>query len=58
MRFKDGLPVTTPVLDEFIGPASEVLEKLARKVGKSRSAFVTGNGIGSYREKVAATFKG
>lgn len=44
-----GWPEASPVLAEWVAPASQVVEKLKDRVG-SREVFLCGNGVASYRE--------
>ena len=45
---EDGWPLATPVLEEWVAPAADAIERIAAEVGAS-NVSVTGNGIGPYR---------
>ena len=47
----DGWPLATPILNEWVAPAMNAIERIASEVGAS-TVTVTGNGIGPYKAAV------
>lgn len=47
----DGRPLATPVLDEWVGPARTVIDRIADTAAAS-NVYVTGNGVAPYRDFV------
>ena len=50
----DGRPLASPVLDEWVGAAPEVLQRIADTAAASK-VHVTGNGIAPYRDRIDET---
>ncbi len=48
---EEGRPLLTPMLEEWVGPASEVIERIAAHAAAS-TVFVTGNGAAPYRHLI------
>jgi tRNA threonylcarbamoyladenosine biosynthesis protein TsaB len=48
---EDGRPAVSPILDEWVGPAADVIERIAAQAAAS-NVFITGNGAAPYRELI------
>jgi tRNA threonylcarbamoyladenosine biosynthesis protein TsaB len=47
----DGWPVASPILDEWVGPAAAVIDRIAAEAAAS-TVYVTGNGSAPYRDTI------
>jgi len=54
-EIQNGLPIAMPIVDQWVGPAKEVIDTLAKKAPTNR-VFVTGNGIEPYRQEIIDSF--